>query len=66
MFWKRHSVNLKVVKDPKAPVDTPEEIQASVDAVAAYAEIIKDVVTHTAIVVGGVWCICKVVERLCR
>lgn len=65
LFGNR-SVNVKIVKDPKVSSDSPEEILAGVEVVAAYAEIFKDVVTHTALVVGGVWCICKIVERICK
>lgn len=59
----RWSFNVKPVRDPKAESGLPFE---GVEIAAGYAEIVKDVVTHTALVVGGVYCICKIVERLCR
>ena len=33
---------------------------------AAYAEIFKDVVTHTALTVGGVAAAYKIIERICK
>lgn len=67
MFRKR-SIQVKFVKDPKSENDGTEEsnIFESVEVAAAYAAIVKDVVTHTALVIGGVFIVCKIVERICR
>lgn len=37
-----------------------------VEVAAAYAEIAKDLVTHTALTVGGVWAVCKIIGRICK
>lgn len=37
-----------------------------VEVAAAYAEITKDLVTHTALTVGGVWAVCKIIGRICK
>lgn len=48
--------------------DSPDDrsVFIGVEVAAGYAEIIKEVVTHTALIVGGVWCLCKIAERLCK
>lgn len=63
---RNRALIVKMGKDPKVAPETEEEMLANVEIVATYAAIAKDVVTHTALVVGGVWCLCKIVERICR
>lgn len=68
-FLGNRSFQVKVVKDQKNPND-PAAAEAAlignVEAAAAYADIVKNLVTHTALVVAGAFVVCKVVERLCR
>lgn len=57
----------KLVKDEDSGTSAPErDPMENVVVVAAYAEIVKDVVTHTALTVGGVFAVCKIVERICK
>lgn len=37
-----------------------------VEVAAAYADIAKDLITHAALTIGGVWAACKIVERICK
>lgn len=49
--------------------DTPVESSnpmEGVEVAAAYAEIAKDLITHAALTIGGVWAACKIVERICK
>ena len=41
------------------PFDGPELVEK-------YAAIAKDFIGYTAVVVGGTYCVCKIVGRLCR
>ena len=68
MLFRNRSVQVKFVKDQKAATDVTDEsaVIANIEAAAAYAEIFKDVVTHTALVIGGAFIVCKIVERICR
>lgn len=68
MLLRNRSVQVKFVKDPKTANDAPDEaaLIGNVEVAAAYAEIFKNVVTHTALVVGGAFILCKIVERICR
>lgn len=67
-MFRRHAFQVKIVKDPKTANDAPDEaaLIGNVEAAAAYAEIVKNVVTHTALVIGGAFILCKIVERICR
>lgn len=68
MFMKNRSFNVKVVKDPvngSEPDETTDPFEG-VQVAAAYAEVAKDFVTHTALVIGGVFAACKIIERICR
>jgi hypothetical protein len=63
------SFNVKVIKDKPAngdgPFITPDPMLGP-EVAAAYAEVIKDIVTHTALVVGGVYAACKIIGRICK
>jgi hypothetical protein len=37
-----------------------------VQVAAAYADVAKDLITHAALTIGGVWAACKIVERICK
>lgn len=69
-FLKNRSFAVKVLKDEDINggpnIDSNQNPYEGVEVAAAYAAIIKDVVTYTALVVGGVWCVCKIVERICK
>lgn len=69
MFMRNKSINVKVVKDQNyatEEIDPNRNVFEGVEVAAAYAEVAKDVITHAALTVGGVWAACKIVERLCR
>lgn len=37
-----------------------------VQVAAAYADVAKDFITHAALTIGGVFAVCKIVERICK
>lgn len=68
---KNKTIGVKVLDDrnigamstePENDRDPFEGVQVA----AAYAEIAKDLVTHTAFTIGGVFAACKIIERICR
>lgn len=63
-MFRNRSFNVKMVKDTEPEGD--RDIFEGPVVAAAYAEIIKDVVTHTALVVGGVFAACKIIGRICK
>lgn len=66
---KNRSINVKVVNDEDqngASSEFPNDPFEGVEVAAAYAEVAKNFITHTALVVGGVYSLCKVVERICK
>lgn len=68
-FFKNNSINVKVVADPSPENESSEgerNIFEGADVAAAYAEVIKDVVTHTALTVGGVWAAVLIIRRICK
>lgn len=68
-FMKTKSINVKLVNDQDAGATEeldPDQAWANVEIAAAYAEIAKDLVTHTALTVGGVWAACKIIGRICK
>ena len=62
MFGNR-SFNVKLVRDSDG---VKRDLDENVSAALAYSTIVKDFVTHTALTVGGVYVVCRVVDRLCR
>lgn len=69
-FGRRRSLqaNFKLVKDQKSTSE-PEETSDIFEGVLVaerYAEIVKDVITHAALTIGGVYVVCKIVERICK
>lgn len=68
-MFKNRSFNVKVVKDQadgNNDTTTDRDPFEGPVVAAAYAEVIKDVITHAAFTIGGVWAACKVVERICK
>lgn len=68
MFGRR-AVQLQFVKPAKGQseeTETNKDPYEAVNVAAAYSAVAKDFVTHTALVVGGVWAGCKIVERICK
>jgi hypothetical protein len=68
-LFKNKAVQFKVVKDSTTSTDEQDpdrNIFEGVEVAAAYAEVLKDVVTHASLVIGGVWAACKIVERICK
>lgn len=67
---KNTAIKVKVVNDKENPNSTPEQDSAdaweNVEIAAAYAEIAKDVITHAALTIGGVFAACKIIGRICK
>lgn len=67
---KNTTIGVKVLDDRTlnggAEVDSDYDPMVGVQVAAAYAEIAKDLVTHTALTVGGVWAACKIIGRICK
>lgn len=36
------------------------------ELVQEYVDIAKDFITHTAVTIGAVYCVCKIVGRICK
>jgi hypothetical protein len=67
-MFKRYAVQTqtKVVRENGAAPETDENPMVGVEIAAAYADIAKDLITHAALTIGGVWAACKIVERICK
>lgn len=66
-FMKTRSVNVKVVRDQDTiDVDPNEDPFEGVQIAAAYADIAKDLITHAALTIGGVYVACKIIGRICK
>jgi len=68
-FLRNRSFNVKVVKDQPTTSDEYDENRnpfEGVEVAAAYADVAKDLITHAALTIGGVFAVCKIVERLCK
>lgn len=69
-FFRNKTIAVKVLKDEQLngalPEDPERNIFEGVEIAAAYSEVAKDFVTHAALVVGGVFAACKIIERICR
>ena len=66
-MFRKHAVQMRFVKDqPITETTTDHNPFESVEVAAAYAEIAKDVITHAAFTIGGVWAACKIIGRICK
>lgn len=70
-MFKNRSILLKMIKDTDLENTdlentSAEDPRVAVEVAAAYAEILKDAVATIAVVTGSIWCVCKIVERICR
>lgn len=71
-FLKNRSFVVKVANDQDLngsgaeSVDPNHNPYESVEIAAMYADIAKDVITHAAFTIGGVFAACKIIERICR
>ena len=68
-LFKNRSFNVKVVKDQTEEnhqLDSDRNPYEGADVFAAYAEVAKDFITHTALTIGGVYAAYKIVERIFR
>lgn len=72
---KNRSFVIKAVNDKDlrngAVIDAGSESAAAdpfvgVQVAAAYADVAKDLITHAALTIGGVFAVCKIVERICK
>jgi hypothetical protein len=71
-FLKGHSIQTtsKLIKDtPDGSTTTildEEALMAGPEVTAAYAEVAKDLIGYAALVIGGTYCVCKIVGRICK
>lgn len=68
-MFKNRSFNVKVVKDDVTKNnDTADDRNPfeGVEVAAAYADVAKDLVTHAALTIGGVYAACQIIKRICR
>jgi hypothetical protein len=67
-FFRNRSLLIKPVKDNDyLNGDSPLiETIMTPEVAAAYSEVAKDFITHTALTIGAVFITCKIVERLTR
>lgn len=66
---RNRTIGIKLLEDEgqtSTPTDPNHDPWQNVQVAAAYAEIAKDVVTHTALTIGGVWAACKIIGRICK
>ncbi len=66
---KNKTIGVKLMDDKTSEtknVDPNYDPWLNVELAAGYAEVVKDVVTHTALTVGGVWAACKIIGRICK
>lgn len=65
-------VQVKLTKDQNSngkeivKVDPNHNPLEGVEVAAAYAAVGKDLITHASLTIGGVFIVCKIVERICR
>lgn len=67
--FKNKTIGVKVLDDRDingAENESDRDPWENVEIASAYAEIAKDLVTHTALTVGGVWAACKIIGRICK
>jgi hypothetical protein len=68
-MFKNRAFQVKVVKDQQAngdgPFITPDPMLGP-EIAAAYAEVAKDLITHAALTIGGVYAACKIIGRICK
>jgi hypothetical protein len=72
-FLRDSSLNVSVVPNNGSktsvnyvPAGDSEDPMVGVQVAAAYADVVKDVVTHATLLIGGVYAACQIVKRLCR
>lgn len=66
---KDKTIGVKILDDKVingTEFDADRDPFEGVQVAAAYAEIAKDLVTHTALTIGGVFAACKIIERICK
>lgn len=67
-FLRNRSINVKLVDDPTAPTETDPNRDPfeGPEVLAAYSEVAKDFITHTALTVGGVMAAYQIIKRICK
>lgn len=69
-YVQKHAVNVSLVDNPNAPIidedDKNYDPFEGVEVLAAYSEVAKDFITHTALTVGGVMAAYQIVKRICK
>lgn len=67
VFLQNRTIQMKFVKDNKKPTTVSEAMAADVKIVPEYAaELAKDVVTHAALTIGGVFIAYRLVDTACK
>jgi len=64
-MFRNRAFQVKMVKDQVGEEETIDPMMGPQIA-AAYAEVAKDFVTHTALVVGGVMSAYQIIKRICK
>lgn len=70
-FFRRNGLHVQVVPNPQAlekmsSDEVERNIYEGAQVAAAYADVIKDVVTHSAIVIGGTVAAVAIIKRICK
>lgn len=69
-IMQNHSVNVSLVDNPNASTETEDDANRDpfegVEVLAAYSEVAKDFITHTALTVGGVMAAYQIIKRICK
>lgn len=65
---KQRVVQMTFPKIPKtdAAPDEDRNIFEGPELAAAYAEVAKDLITHAALTIGGVYAACQIIKRICK
>lgn len=65
-MFRNRSFNVKMVKDEATDAGADRDPFEGPVIAAAYAEVVKDVITHAALTIGGVWAACTIIGRICK
>jgi hypothetical protein len=67
---RNHAVNVTLVDNPNAPTEPEDDPNRDpfegVEVLAAYSEVVKDFITHTAVTVGVYMAAYQIIKRICK
>lgn len=66
MFMGKYSLNIRPVREKKTDGDLSTDPFIGVEVAAAYSAVAKDLITHAAVTIGGVFAACQIVKRICK